>query len=172
MNTITEVRLKKGVSKKTGKPWSGYEVTLDDGTIASGFELVRVGEQVSVVTQGKFTNYIKANGTDKVKVFTHGPRPETLDESKSIHSAMRKGAEEEDGVEATRKHLMRAANLLVLCIRATEKAIVPHQPVSAQNREQFQSDVAKLFIEASSRRTDDGVTWWSYVDRMPDHPIK
>ncbi len=78
----------------------------------------------------------------------------------------------EDGVTATRKHLMQSANLLVLCIRATEKAVAPHQPVVAQTSEQFQSDVAKLFIEASSRRTNDGVNWWSYIDRMPTTPIK
>ncbi len=78
----------------------------------------------------------------------------------------------EDGVTATRKHLMQSANLLVLCIRATEKAIAPHQPVVAQTSEQFQSDVAKLFIEASSRRTTDGVNWWSYIDKMPTHPIR
>ncbi len=76
-----------------------------------------------------------------------------------------------DGVTETRKHLMKSANLLVLCIRATEKAVAPHQPVVAQTSEQFQSDVAKLFIEASSRRTTDGVNWWSYIDRMPDTPL-
>ena len=76
------------------------------------------------------------------------------------------------GVMETRKHLMQSANLLVLCIRATEKAVAPHQPVVAQTSEQFQSDVAKLFIEASSRRTTDGVHWWSYIDKMPTTPIK
>ncbi len=77
-----------------------------------------------------------------------------------------------DGVTATRKHLMQSANLLVLCIRATEKAVAPYQPVVAQTSEQFQSDVAKLFIEASSRRTSDGINWWSYIDKMPTYPIK
>ncbi len=78
----------------------------------------------------------------------------------------------DDGVTDARKHLMQSANLLVLCIRATEKAVAPHQPVVAQTSEQFQSDVAKLFIEASSRRTTDGVNWWSYIDKMPEHPIR
>ncbi len=77
-----------------------------------------------------------------------------------------------EGVTATRKHLMQSANLLVLCIRAAEKAVAPHQPVVAQTSEQFQSDVAKLFIEASSRRTTDGVHWWSYIDLMPEVPIQ
>ena len=78
----------------------------------------------------------------------------------------------DDGVNETRKHLMQAANLLVLCIRATNAAVAPHQPVIAQTSEQFQSDVAKLFIEASSRRTSDGVNWWSYIDRMPTTPLE
>ncbi len=77
----------------------------------------------------------------------------------------------EDGVKDTRKHLMQSANLLVLCIRAVENAVAPHQPVVAQTSEQFQSDVAKLFIEASSRRTTDGVNWWSFIDRMPTTPL-
>ncbi len=77
----------------------------------------------------------------------------------------------EDGVTATRKHLMQSSNLLVLCIRAVENAVAPHQPVVAQTSEQFQSDVAKLFIEASSRRTTDGVNWWSFIDRMPTTPL-
>ncbi|HZZ98530.1 MAG TPA: hypothetical protein VFG51_01225 [Candidatus Saccharimonadia bacterium] len=81
-------------------------------------------------------------------------------------------AQNSDGVQETREHLMRSANLLVLCIRAVEKAVAPHQPVVAQTSEQFQSDVAKLFIEASSRRTSDGVNWWSYIDRMPTNPIR
>ncbi len=78
----------------------------------------------------------------------------------------------DSGVSDTRKHLMQSANLLVLCIRAAEKAVAPHQPVVAQTPEQFQSDVAKLFIEASGRRTTDGVHWWSYVDKMPTKPIE
>lgn len=77
-----------------------------------------------------------------------------------------------DDINETRRHLMKSANLLVLCIAAVEKAVAPHQPVVAQTSEQFQSDVAKLFIEASSRRTTDGVHWWSYIDKMPTHPIK
>ncbi len=73
----------------------------------------------------------------------------------------------EDGVNATRKHLMQSSNLYVLCIKAVNNVIAGNLPEVAQTSEQFQAAVSTLFIEASSRRTSDGVNWWSYVDRMP-----
>ncbi len=76
-----------------------------------------------------------------------------------------------DGVSDTRKHLMKVANLYNLCIAAVDKAIAPNLPEIARTSEQFQATLASLFIEASSRRTTDGVNWWSYVDRMPDTPL-
>ncbi len=76
-----------------------------------------------------------------------------------------------DGVTETRKHLMKVANLYNLCISAVDKAIAPNLPEIARTSEQFQATLASLFIEASSRRTTDGVNWWSYVDRMPDTPL-
>ncbi len=98
------------------------------------------------------------------------PPPE-LEQGKNTPQSPPHAQQGEDGVTATRKHLMQSANLLVLCIRAVEHAVAPHQPVVAQTSEQFQSDVAKLFIEASSRRTTDGVNWWSFIDRMPTTPL-
>ncbi len=73
----------------------------------------------------------------------------------------------EDGVNDTRKHLMQSSNLYVLCIKAVNNVIAGNLPEVAQTSEQFQAAVSTLFIEASSRRTSDGVNWWSYVDRMP-----
>ncbi len=77
----------------------------------------------------------------------------------------------EDGVMATRKHLMQSANLLVLCINAADKAVAPHVPNIAQTTEFFLATVGKLYIEASGRRSDDNVTWWSYIDKMPTTPL-
>ncbi len=77
-----------------------------------------------------------------------------------------------DGVMETKKHLMRSANLLVLCIRAADKAIAPNVPPIAQTTEFFLATVGKLYIEASGRRSNDNVNWWSYIDKMPDTPIK
>ncbi len=77
----------------------------------------------------------------------------------------------EDGVTATRKHLMRSANLLVLCINAADKAIAPNVPPIAQTTEFFLATVGKLYIEASGRRSDDNIKWWSYIDLMPTTPL-
>ena len=69
----------------------------------------------------------------------------------------------EVGVEEARRHLMRAANLLVLCVDAVDKAVAPHVPAIAQTEGFFQAQVASLFIEASRA---------GYVFKMPSRPIK
>lgn len=76
-----------------------------------------------------------------------------------------------NGLQETREHLMRTANLHVLCTKAVNNVIAGAIPPIAQTAEFFQAAVASLFIEASSRRTTDGVNWWSYVDKMPCKPI-
>jgi len=76
------------------------------------------------------------------------------------------------GVSEARKHLMQSANLQLLCIKAVDSCVAGHLPEVARTSEQFQGLVAQLFIEASSRRTTDGVNWWSYVDKMPTSPIE
>lgn len=76
-----------------------------------------------------------------------------------------------NGLQETREHLMRTANLHVLCTKAVNNVVAGAIPPIAQTAEFFQAAVASLFIEASSRRTTDGVNWWSYVDKMPCKPI-
>lgn len=61
-----------------------------------------------------------------------------------------------------RHHVMRAANLLKMCHDAAKAVIGDDYDME---------DARTLFIEASGRRSDDGVTWWSYTDQMPDKPI-
>lgn len=76
-----------------------------------------------------------------------------------------------NGVEETRRHLMQSANLMLLAIKAT--AYIGDQlPEKARTGEQMQSILAQLFIEASHRRTDNGVDWYSFIDRMPSHPLE
>ncbi len=77
----------------------------------------------------------------------------------------------EDGVTATRKHLMQACNLYALCIKAVETVIVGALPEAARTSEQLQSSLASIWIEASSRRSTDGVSWWSFIDLMPTTPL-
>ena len=67
------------------------------------------------------------------------------------------------GVTEAKQHLMRAANLLVLCVDAVDKAVAPHVPPIAQTEGFFQAQVASLFIEASRA---------GYVFKMPSRPIK
>ncbi len=76
----------------------------------------------------------------------------------------------EDGVTATRKHLMQTSNLMVLCIKAADYVAL-QLPEVAHTSEQFAGILGQLFKEAYSRRTTDGVNWWSYSDLMPDKPL-
>lgn len=68
-----------------------------------------------------------------------------------------------DGVREAREHLMKAANLLILCVDAVNKAVAPHVPPIAQTEGFFQAQVATLFIEASRA---------GFVFKMPSRPIK
>ncbi len=160
IKTVTEVGIKKkGVSDKTGKPWTMYNVVTDDGSIASGFQLVKVGDTVELEQDGKFLNYHPIKNIDK-----DWPEAKKFPQPPSQNG--------EDGIQATREHLMRAVNLYNLCVDATLKGIGPHLPEAGNREEQFQSTLASIWIEASSRRSTDGITWWSYIDKMPPAPIK
>ncbi len=78
----------------------------------------------------------------------------------------------EDGVMATRKHLMQVANLYALCVRcANSRVIADEIPDAHKTNEQFQSTLASIWIEASGRRSTNGVDWWSFIDRMPTTPL-
>ncbi len=78
----------------------------------------------------------------------------------------------EDGVMRARKHLCQVANLYALCVRcANSKMIADEIPEPHRTNEQFQSTLASIWIESSGRRSTDGVTWWSYIDLMPDKPL-
>ncbi len=94
-----------------------------------------------------------------------------IDASKTAPQSPIHAQQGEDGVMATRKHLMQSANLLVLCIRAADNAIAPNVPPIAQTTEFFLATVGKLYIEASGRRSDDNIRWWSYIDLMPTTPL-
>jgi hypothetical protein len=66
MNVVTSVAIKKkGVNERTGKPWTAFEVKVDDGRVASGFDLVKVGDQVEIEEKGDFVNYFKFKPAQK-----------------------------------------------------------------------------------------------------------
>lgn len=75
-----------------------------------------------------------------------------------------------NGVDETRKHIMQAVNLYNLCVDAVDKCIKPR--IENMDGELYQAAIGTLFIEASHKRTFDGVNWFSYVDKMPTHPIR
>lgn len=61
--TVTSVSVKKAGTGKKG-PWTMYAVELDNGTTASGFDAVQVGDMVTVEQKGQYLNYTKVgNGT-------------------------------------------------------------------------------------------------------------
>lgn len=76
-----------------------------------------------------------------------------------------------NGVEEARKHLMQSANLMLLAIKAT-MYVGDQAPEALRTEERYGAILGQLFKEASNKRTDDGVNWYSYVDKMPTHPIK
>ena len=80
--------------------------------------------------------------------------------------------ESENGVDATRHHVMRACNLYLLCVRAVKICIMPNMPEIAQDVEGFLAAVGQIYREAYTKRTDDGIDWYTYVDKMPDKPLK
>jgi hypothetical protein len=66
MNIVASVEIfKRGVNQKTGKSWTMYQVTTEDGTKASGFDLVKVGEPVELEQKGEFLNYHPVKEIDK-----------------------------------------------------------------------------------------------------------
>lgn len=167
MNTVVSREIKKqGVNSKTGKAWTMYAIVTDDGRKASGFEFVNIGDHVALKQEGKYLNYSKPNGEGS----DHYPSTST-EWKENERKTLLAHQNSEDGVAETRKHLMQSANLMLLCVKAVQY-IADNMPEKADTAEQRQSLVAQLFIEASHKRTNDGINWWSYVDRMPTTPIK
>lgn len=74
------------------------------------------------------------------------------------------------GVDEAKAHIMQAVNLYNLCVDAVDTCVKPH--IENCSAELYQAAVSTLFIESSSRRTLNGVDWWSYVDKMPAKPFQ
>jgi len=167
------VGLKKEIRNKNGKRYES--VKIDD---RAKVKILSGGSDAGEVSNDECGVKKSGIGTDQR---TNPPPAQTLPPydpdwpdapPPSDQTQVYKGNDLLSGVDETRKHIMQSANLLVLCHRAVNAAVAPHVPAIAQNQEQYQSDVAKIFIEASSRRTNDGVHWWSYVDKMDTKPLE
>src|SRR4030095_16956094 len=82
MNNVLSVSIKKkGVNERTGKPWTAYEVELDDGRVASGFDLVKVGDPVEIEEKGDFLNYFRFKPPQKGAVQAPEGRQTRLNDS-------------------------------------------------------------------------------------------
>ncbi len=78
----------------------------------------------------------------------------------------------EDGVTEARKRLCQVANLYALCLRCANSHMIADEiPDDHKTNDQFQSTLASIWIYMSSRRSNDGVTWWDYTDKMPTTPV-
>jgi hypothetical protein len=84
-------------------------------------------------------------------------------------SAAQPSRTSDEGVIEAKRHIMKSVNLYNLCVEAVDKSIKPN--INGMTAELYQAAIASIWIEASSRRSDDGVHWWSWIDRMPEKPI-
>ena len=83
------------------------------------------------------------------------------------------GAAPDESVMMAKRHIMQAANLMLLAMESARYVAVEWDKRYGCElpNEHFQALCHSFFIEASSRRTTDGVYWWSYIDKMPEKPI-
>ncbi len=136
------------------------------------------GERYKILSAER-TDYQDAHGNlsfnVEIEKAEEAPR-QTAGTPETNHVAKKTDAHLADGgVNETRRHLMQSANLYCLVLDAVEKVIEVHAKKTwpeGLGGEMFRTTVSTLFIEASHKRTDNGVDWWSYVNKMPDKPIK
>lgn len=154
-------------TSKAGKPWTKVKNSTPD-----------MGGQPYRILAVNKTDFVDAHKNVSFNVQIESAPQTAYQQAKQT---MQDGLESNDvdrgdvpdPILETRQHLMKACNLYNLCVDAVNSAIVPHLPEGARmSADQLQSTLASIWIEASSRRSTDGVSWWSYIDRMPDSPIK
>lgn len=113
---------------------------------------------------------VKVDDRAKVTVSSEATESHNLPSAEEQHTES--ASKTPDGIQEAREHLMKACNLYNLCVDAVVSCICPHIPEEQRTNEQFQSTLASVWIEASGRRSTDGVNWWSYLDKMPASPLK
>ncbi len=145
------------------------------GNISFNIEVEASSSQPDPVG-GMFKSSVKNSAFQQTKAamqqgeYPPDERYDTPEQAVNAPQSLVRAQQGEDGVMATRKHLMQTSNLMVLCIKAADYVAL-QLPEVAHTSEQFAGILGQLFKEAYSRRTTDGVNWWSYVDRMPCTPI-
>lgn len=94
-----------------------------------------------------------------------GPPPSTEDFIPMTHGS--KG-EALPGVDEAKAHVQQAVNLYLLCVDFVDQQVKPY--IEGCTAELYQAAIASIWIEASGRRSTNGVDWWSFIDRMPKTP--
>ncbi len=172
------IKIKNSTAENGGQPYRILSAEKTDfvdqhGNISFSVEVEATTAQPTAFANARAT---MQQGEPEVKTYDLTPTPtgpvykrvpETPvnEPESSVHTQ-----QGEDGVTATRKHLMQTSNLMVLCIKAADYVAL-QLPEVAHTSEQFAGILGQLFKEAYSRRTTDGVNWWSYSDLMPDKPL-
>jgi hypothetical protein len=188
LSTITTFNGLLSLKPTSQKPRAGEQryLSWENRTSKKGKDWIKV-KSATAEYGGKLCEIINAEQTDFVD--TRGNlyfnvefspiievggsvQPATADRLEAKNDSHPATTPPVNGVDETRHHLMQVANLYSLCVKAVDAAIAPNVPAALRTSEWLQAAVASLFIESSGRRTTDGVHWWSYVDRMPDKPIK
>jgi hypothetical protein len=152
------VGIKKEIKNKNGKRYES--VKLDD---RCKIKPVNGGDATS---QGEDT---KSNATTRSAPSTMPEKREASNVAPTVQPA---GAT--DGVTEAKRHLVQSANLYNLCIDAVRTMVESHAVhfwPDGLGGEMFRTAVSSLYIESSSRRCTDGVTWWSYLEKMPTKPL-
>ncbi len=164
------IKIKASNAENGGSPYrilsaepTGY--TDKFGNVSYNIEVEASSSPPSAFNNARATMQQGETSHDEAWDSMHGVKPPENAPQSSVHAQ-----QDEDGVTATRKHLMQTSNLMVLCIKAADYVAL-QLPEVAHTSEQFAGILGQLFKEAYSRRTSDGVNWWSYVDRMPTTPL-
>jgi hypothetical protein len=147
------VGIKKEIKNKNGKRYES--VKLDDRCKISRYTFTGTFQPV--------------NGGDA----TSKPTPESLTSS-AAPTSHPESAALTDGVTEAKRHLVQSANLYNLCVDAVRTMVESHAAhfwPDGLGGEMFRTAVSSLYIESSSRRCTDGVTWWSYLEKMPTKPL-
>ncbi len=162
------IKIKSEKPEKGGSPYRLLNVEPldwppdDYGNIAFNIEVEATTEQPSAFANARTTMQQGEHPDDQI----------IRDQPVNAPQSPPHVQQGEDGVTEARKHLCKVANLYALCVRcANSRMIADEIPEAHKTNEQFQSTLASIWIEASGRRSTNGVDWWSYIDLMPDKPL-
>ncbi len=167
------IKIKNATAEMGGQPYRILSAEKTDfvdqhGNISFNLEVEEsyghgsAFQQTKAAMQGDPLDYPNSPDRDEIA-------PQSPPHAQQVAASPWRG---EDGVTEARKHLCKVANLYALCVRCANSHMIADEiPEAHKTNEQFQSTLASIWIEASGRRSTNGVDWWSYIDLMPDKPL-